>query len=276
VGVGKKWISKVELLLEQQRPKPRYRTRNQKAINAARARSAELTLRRDGRWRCDDCREWHYDGEECPLTSVAVARHIERELARAVMPRTDGLSYRDSVLHQAATTVNAWAETSEAAAWVRDGYLRHPVIGPFLRGEIKERGFWDEDKRKPKPKTISVDSSKIDYLLEDKIRKPARNNDSRPDGWFDYHARPSRQAVKVKEIAKSRRRVPRTLVPDWVLQKLSHRQRVVYEMTVLAEPPAPIAEVAAELGIPDQSQISRIKRQAIERVTKLLARKSVK
>ena len=112
-------------------------------------------------------------------------------------------------------------------------------------------------------------------MLRDKTRKPSRDDNSRPDGWFDYHARPSRQIAK-KENTKSRRTVPRTLVPDWVLQKLSHRQRVVYEMTVLAEPPAPIAEVAAELEIPDQSQISRIKRQATERVTKLLARKSVK
>ena len=157
--MDKKWVSNFDLEIERlrRRPKPHYRTRNQRAIDDARARSAELTLKRDSRWRCGECGEWHYDGEECPLTSAAIIQHIEHHLGRATVQKPGGgLSYWDGVLHSVAHSVNGWAEKSEAANEVRESYLRHPVLGPFLRGEIKERGFWDEDKRKTlNPKTVS-------------------------------------------------------------------------------------------------------------------------
>src|SRR5215472_2799207 len=57
--------------------------------------------------------------------------------AIATVAASDGLGYRDNILHRAARHVNLWAGMSEIAAEIRDDYSYHRIIGPFLRGEIK-------------------------------------------------------------------------------------------------------------------------------------------
>ncbi len=65
-------------------------------------------------------------------------------------------------------------------------------------------------------------------------------------------------------------------IPEYLkgpLAKLNARQRAVYRGTVLTDPPVSRFRLALELGIRDVTQISRIKRQAERKITKLLKRK---
>ena len=55
------------------------------------------------------------------------------------------------------------------------------------------------------------------------------------------------------------------------LKKLNHRQRVVYEMRVLADPPVPRDEVARKLGISQSNHVPRIQHQAERKVARILS-----
>ena len=54
------------------------------------------------------------------------------------------------------------------------------------------------------------------------------------------------------------------------LERLNPRQRTVYRARRLTDPPVPREKVARQLGIRDSTQISRIQRQAEQKIAKML------
>ena len=57
------------------------------------------------------------------------------------------------------------------------------------------------------------------------------------------------------------------------IARLNRRQELVYRSRVLTDPPVPRGKIARELGIKDSTQISRILRQAEEKIAKMLKAK---
>jgi RNA polymerase sigma factor (sigma-70 family) len=115
--------------------------------------------------------------------------------------------------------------------------------------------------------------------------KPARRPTSEPERSFverdirtPSHAKGNDYAAIVLQYLKaggvvrhSRKQPPADMAAiEDALLKLNRRQQVVYRGRVLADPPLSRAILARQLGIADETQISRIERQAHRKMAKWL------
>jgi RNA polymerase sigma factor (sigma-70 family) len=80
------------------------------------------------------------------------------------------------------------------------------------------------------------------------------------------------QPVRCPDGVSATRLIRRTINQDVeaALEKLNHRQRVVYRGRVLSDPPVPRSELAAQLKIKDETQIPRILKQAEQKMRRFL------
>jgi Sigma-70 region 2 len=159
------------------------------------------------------------------------------------------------------------------------------------------------DYLKNHPRTISIEPEQIDIALRDKTRKLPKQKsdgvqtkhwsmgdkrlDKLSDGksalWQRDRERYASSYWDRKELDKQTarfvtaggiiKRYGEPCIPEYLkgpLEKLKHKQRVVYIGTVLTDPPVTRYRLALELGIRDVTQISRIKRQAERKMAGLL------
>jgi RNA polymerase sigma factor (sigma-70 family) len=121
------------------------------------------------------------------------------------------------------------------------------------------------------------------------LPKPARRATSEPTRTFvERDIRPPRHARRnnsrgilqryleaggaIRHFSVSGRPLPTgdMRIIEQLLPKLNQRQRVVYRGRVLTDPPLTRAALARQLGIADETQISRIEKQAVRKIAKWL------
>jgi len=162
------------------------------------------------------------------------------------------------------------------------------------RGAMRER--FGERVRE-----IGVDDpEKIDAAMAVRTRKlPAKPKEDRPmqrsrtDELFTHDSAAAKGDLQLRGEANRRREELSNLTARYLagggaikrrtpvltedlkgaIARLNRRQELVYRSRVLTDPPVPRGKIARELGIKDSTQISRILRQAEEKIAKMLKAK---
>jgi DNA-directed RNA polymerase specialized sigma subunit len=88
--------------------------------------SARLTK---GRRFCDTCNSWHPKQQECSKRFEHIVDYIEWCLAHVYGQRD---SYADAFIAELATDINRAAQYDDCGARIRETYLNHPKLGPYL------------------------------------------------------------------------------------------------------------------------------------------------
>ena len=165
------------------------------------------------------------------------------------------IARKDEELYDRLTTIGMDALESSARRW--DG-ARGLTLGAFA--ELRVRG------------------SMLNYLDRVLNREPKGQDPTDDEGkrWFRGMTRKPRLESFVAEWLAATPEPKSYLIPgkrsldalEVALAKLNPRQRAVYRGRVLQNPPLSRAALARELGITDLTQISRIEKQARQKMKK--------